>query len=42
MTDDEIKPKSEGTGLSATDLAIKVRLLEEQLVALTTTGEAET
>ena len=42
LTDDEIKPKSEGTGLPATDLATKVRLLEEQLAALTTTREAKT
>ena len=40
MTDDEIKQKSEGTGLPATKLATKVRLLEEQLAALTTTGES--
>jgi hypothetical protein len=42
LLNDEIKPKSEGTGLPATDMATKARLLEEQLAALAATGEAVT
>ena len=38
-SNDDILPKSEGTGLPATDdLASKVRLLQKQLAALTATG----
>jgi hypothetical protein len=38
-SNDDILPKSEGTGLPATnDLASEVRLLQEQLAALTATG----
>ena len=38
-SNDDILPKSEGTGLLATnDLASQVRLLQEQLAALTATG----
>ncbi len=42
LSNEEIEPKSEGAGLQATDLATNVRLLEEQIAALTATCEART
>ena len=42
LLNDEVKPKSEGTGLPTTnDMEAKVRLLEQQLAALTATGSGK-
>ena len=42
LLNDEVKAKSEGTGLPLTnDLEAKVRLLEQQLASLTSTGSCK-